>query len=229
MADLTKIINTNYLVKAIDTEYERRNIPRSYLGLSECGDKCQRVLWYKYNKIKATRKLDGRILRLFQLGNVLEEQMRKDLMDAGYAMCYDQKEISFEYQGLKLTGHIDGIISNLQESNKPHLWECKTCNQTSFNKLLKLNSYEQWNEKYKFQVHAYMLGLELDRCLINVYNKNDSNIYTERIKLDKPWIINKLQVVFKTIGRETLPPTRTCPKLDWYEAKWCSYSKTCWS
>ncbi len=230
MADLTKIINMNYLTEAIDHEYERRNVSRSYLGLSTCGHPCHRYLWYTHYGYKQT-PIKGRILRLFQLGNIVEEQSRKDFMNAGFSMCSEQKEVSFEYtidkKMYKLVGHIDGIVAGLKESEKPHLWECKTCNQAGFNKLTKLNSYEQWNGKYKFQIHAYMLGLEIDRCLVTVYNKNDSNLYQERIKLDKDWIIKKLQVVFESIALSK-PPERKCPRADWWEARFCDYKKICW-
>ena len=232
MTDLTKIINQNYITETIDLEYERRNIKRSYLGLSECGHECKRYLWYVFNQ-KTVPGLDkavpeGRILRLFQLGNILEEQTRADFMAAGFAMCSDQKEVRFDYQGTTLKGHIDGVMTGLKESDQPHLWEFKTCNQAGFNKLLKLNSYEAWEKKYKFQIHAYALGLKLDRILVTVYNKNTSELYQERIRLDKDWIIKQLQEVFSSITLSD-PPERLCPRADWWVAKFCPYQKVCWN
>lgn len=232
MSDLTKIINQDYITEKIDKEYEQRRIHRAHLGLSECGHPCQRALWYIYNNYPQ-EPIPGRILRLFQLGNILEAQIRNDLMAAGFAMSSDQTEVNFDYIDNKtdkkyiLTGHIDGIISGLDESKKQHLWECKTASEKAFKKLLKLESYEEWNIKYKFQLHAYMLGMDLDRALVTVYNKNDSSLYQEIIKLDKDYIIKGLQAVASTIAL-TDPPPRMCPRDDWWEAKLCNYREACW-
>jgi len=155
-------------------------------------------------------------------------------MNAGFAMCSDQAEVSFDYTDPEtakkyvLVGHIDGIVSGLDESEKPHLWECKTAGDKAFKKLIKLNSYEAWNEKYKFQVHAYMLGMNLDRAIVTVYCKNDSNLYQERIKLNKDYILKGLEAVFRTIGLDS-PPDRTCPRAEWWESKFCDYRESCWN
>ncbi len=233
MADLTKLITQDYITERIDKEYERRRVPRTHLGLSECGHSCQRYLWYVYNNYPQ-KTIPGRILRLFELGNILEERIRQDFMNAGFPMCSDQAEVSFDYTdpitGKKyvLKGHIDGIVSGLNESEKPHLWECKTAGEKAFKKLIKLNSFEEWNPIYKFQVHAYMLGMGLDRALVTVYNKDNSHLYQERIKLDKDWIVKHLEIVFKTIGRNK-PPARMCPRSDWWEAKFCNHRSNCWN
>ena len=225
-SDLTKIINLDYLTEDIDTFYEKSREERNYLGLSACGHKCQRLLWYVYNNYPQS-SIPGQILRLFKLGDLIEEQLRDDFMKAGYSMASDQKEVFFEYKGLILKGHIDGIIMGLKESDDPHLWECKTSNDKRFKQLVKLNSYQKWDEKYYFQIQAYMLGLGLTRALVTVYNKNDSSLYQERIKLDKDFIVKKLQTVFETIGSKKLP-VRSCPRSDWWEAKWCSFQESCW-
>jgi len=231
MADLTKIINSNYISERIDQDYEKKRDERGYLGLSACGHNCQRYLWYTHNNYPQT-PISGRILRLFELGNILEESIRQDFMSAGFAMCSDQAEVKFDYideeKKYELVGHIDGVISGLDESEKPHLWECKTAGDKAFKKLIKLNSYEKWNEKYKFQIHAYMLGMNLDRALVTVYCKNDSNLYQERIKLNKDYILKGLEAVFKTIALSS-PPERVCPRSDWYAAKWCDHRESCWN
>lgn len=233
MTNLTKIINQNYITEDIDRHYESVNVQRTHLGLSECGHPCQRFLWYVHNGYPR-KSIGGRILRLFQLGNILEEQIRKDFMAAGFGMHSDQKEIFFEHtdpvtgQKYKLTGHCDGIVTGLQESDKPYLWECKTAGEKAFKQLLKCNSYEAWNIKYKAQIHAYMLGLKLDRALITVYNKNTSEMYQERIRLDRNYAVDLLQKVLKTIALAD-PPERLCPRGNWWEANFCPYQKTCWN
>lgn len=227
MADLTKIIQVNRLQEEIDAYYEASYKPRLGLGLSKIGHKCPRFLWYSYNKFVPDNNPSGRILRLFEQGNMIEKLVIKDLIACGYSIHSQQYEVSFEYDGYKITGHIDGVIEGLKESIKPHLLEIKSIKDAEFSKLEKARSYEAWKEhEYKAQIHCYMMGLGLERCLVAGYNKNDSNLYFERIRINKEYAVNLLKRVFDIISQKNMP-LRTCPKSDWFEAKGCDFYKTC--
>jgi len=226
MVDLTNILDQGSPGRAVEAWYAANQQQRTHLGLSEVGHECHRYLWYRHNGYEQA-PIDGRVLRLFQLGNLIEDQAIKDLISAGYTITDNQKEVFFEHHDIKLTGHIDGIITGLLESSKPHLWECKSANDKSFNKLLKCKSYEKWSSKYYAQIQVYMLGLKLDRALVYVENKNDSSIYTERVKLNAEYAVNLLQDVFTAILQKS-PPERLCPSQSWYIAKRCPFSDVCW-
>jgi hypothetical protein len=225
MVDLTEILDQGSPGQAVEAWYEANQKPRLYLGLSEIGHECPRYLYYRHHGYEPT-EIDGRVIRLFQAGNNIEDQAIKDLRSAGYMITNNQKEVTFDYHDITLRGHIDGIITGLLESSKPHLWECKSANDKSFKKLQKAG-YEEWNPKYKAQIHVYALGLGLDNILAYVENKNDSSIYTERIKLDKEYAVNLLQDVFEAISKPE-PPERKCPSQSWYAAKWCDFAGVCW-
>jgi hypothetical protein len=171
--------------------------------------------------------IDGRTLRLFELGNILEDHIAMDLARIGVSVTHRQHPVKFTMDGITLRGSIDGIVSGLIESGQRHLWECKTVNEKGFAKLLKCG-YEAYSEQYEAQVHAYMLGLKLTRAFVTVYNKNTSEIYQERIALRRDWIIDKLADVFAAISMES-EPERACPRMDHWEAKWCSFYKECWN
>ncbi len=222
--DLTTVLKANTPVHHVNEWYEKNNQSRTHLGLSEVGEPCPRSLWYTHNKYPS-KQPEGRVLRLFKLGHILESQMISDLRNAGYQIYNQQGEVRFEYQEITLCGHIDGEISGLAESKQTHLLEIKTTKDNEFNKLKKVG-YEQWNEKYKAQIHVYMLGRNLNRCYVQVCNKNTSEIYDERIRADKEYAIKKLQFVFDNIIKES-PPERLCPRSDWYLAKWCKYYDIC--
>jgi len=225
MVNLANELNNLSIGSILNAWYEANCPARHYLGLSSIGHPCLRWLWYAHKGFDQTA-IEGQTLRLFELGNIIESALKKDLRLAGFTIADEQKEVDFTFNNIKLIGHIDGIITSLLESNKPHLLEIKTANEKSFNELKKAGSYEKWQPKYKSQIHAYMLGLGLDRCLVIVYNKNTSEIYSERIKLDKNWIINRLETVFCAIGYHD-PPERLCPRADWHEAKWCGFYGEC--
>ena len=225
MVDLKGIIDQGSPGKVVEEYYHSNQTSRDYLGLSECGHECKRYLWYRHNGYTPS-PIDGRVLRLFQLGNLIEDQAIADLRSAGFTLTDNQKEVTFEHNGITLRGHIDGIIEGLVESSKPHLWECKSANDKSFKKLFN-SGYEEWNPKYKAQIHIYATGLKLKNILVWVENKNDSTIYTERIKTNTEYAVNLLQDVFAAILMED-PPDRLCPSMSWYQSKWCDFSDVCW-
>lgn len=224
MSNLAEIINETSTVKAIDLWYEAQRVQRRRLGLSQVGHKCGRYLWYKHRGYDE-EPIDGRTLRLFELGNILERQLVFDLAAIGVSITDCQKPVKISLDGITLNGSIDGIATGLIESSQPHLWEMKTMNDKGFTKLLK-DGYEAYNEQYKAQIHTYMLGLNLKRAFVTVYNKNTSALYQERIALKKDWIIDRLQDAFKAISMDT-EPERSCPRPDWWEAKWCAFYKEC--
>jgi len=224
MADLTKILSLT--TTAIDKIYEARNKPRVRLGLSEIGSSCLRRLWYKHHG-RPGKQPDGRVLRLFELGNILEDQTIADLTKIGVLVTGQQREVVFTLGDVTLTGHIDGVVSGLLEAPAtPHLFEHKTASRKKYNELIKKGSYRAWNEVYYWQVQAYMLGMNLDRAVVFVYCKDDSRLYMERIKLDEEATVLKLETVFAAIAART-PPERACPSAAWYEAKWCPHYNEC--
>ena len=225
MVDVKKIIAKVSSIAAIDAYYESINKQRSYLGLSQVGHKCPRWLWYKHRGRPET-PIKGRVLRLFELGNIVEDQLFLDFARAGFTISDAQKEVSIYNIDVKLTGHIDGIITGLLESNQPHLWECKSMNNKGFQKLKK-HGYEAYNPQYKMQIHVYTLLLNLSNIFVVVYNKDTSELYQERIKIKKAWVIEKLQDIFAAITQDHAPD-RNCPRCNWYEAAFCGFFQECW-
>jgi len=225
MTNLATIINETSTIKALDLWYEANRTQRRRLGLSQVGHKCGRYLWYKHRGYNE-KPPSGQTLRLFELGNIIEDHLALDLAAIGVSITDRQKQVRFTMDDITLSGSIDGIATGLIESSAAHLWECKTMNDKAFSQLLK-HGYEAHNDQYKAQIHAYMLGLKLKKAFVTVYNKNTSQIYQERIQIKKEWIIDNLADVFRTISMPDLPE-RACPRLDWFEAKMCSFYNVCW-
>jgi len=226
MGNLEKYIGPT-TIDAINAQYEASNKQRSRLGLSACGHKCNRYLWYTHNGYNK-KKHEGRLLRLFQLGNILEDQTILDLKMAGFKHHSCQKQVLFSHGDVELLGHIDGIVEGLIEAPKtPHLFEHKTASKKKYNELLKLGSYRKWNEGYYWQVQFYVLGLKLKRAAVFVYCKDDSRLYMERVKPDREATIRKLEDIFEAITAD-IEPQRACPNKSWYEAKWCDFYEVCW-
>lgn len=226
MADLSSIIKgSSFEVEAIDRYYEANQSQRRRLGLSQAGHKCPRFLWYKHKGYDEP-KIDGRVLRLFQLGNLLEEQTINDLKDCGFTLHSQQSPVEITNDGITLTGSIDGIIEGLIEAPcTRHLFEHKTASKKKYDELLK-KGYREWNEVYYWQTQFYMLGLKLKRAAAFVYCKDDSRLYMERIELDQDKTIDRLQDIFIAISKET-QPERLCETSEQFDAKWCPFYNVC--
>lgn len=223
MANIAEIINEHSTVAAIDRHYEEQRTQRRRLGLSQAGHHCARYLWYKHHGYNEP-EIEGRILRLFQLGNILEDQVISDLRAAGFNVHSQQEPVKFEHNGITLTGSIDGIVEGLIESPKtPHLFECKTASKKKFDQL---KQYRDWNPIYFWQVQFYMLGLGLKRAAIFVYCKDDSRLYMERIPLEKDATVDRLQDVFNAVSRDD-PPARYCMDAHGFDARFCPFREVC--
>jgi len=226
MADLSFINAAPGTIDLINRHYEEARRPRHHLGLSQAGDECPRKIWFIHKGFQG-KEIEGRVLRLFQMGNLIEDQVVADLRAAGMLVHDSQREVRFSQDGVTLIGHIDGIVHGLVESPAtPHLFECKSANDKKFKELVKLGDYYAWNPTYGFQVQAYMLGLNLKRAVVFVYNKNDSSMYMERIRIDKEATVQKLNSIFEAIT-SPVAPDRICPRADFFKAKFCSYFDRC--
>jgi len=228
MADLSFLETEPGTLQAIDLWYEAQRTHRGYLGLSQAGHDCPRWLWYQSHGYTGS-EIEGRVLRLFQMGNMVEDQVVADLRACGFTVRDQQREVVFTQDGVRLVGHIDGIVEGLIESPAtPHLFECKSANKKKFDELKKLGSYRKWNSVYFWQLQFYMLGLKLTRAAVFVYCKDDSRMYLERLKLDKEATIERLQSIFTSISAAT-PPGRLCKRADAWQAKFCSFCGPCWN
>lgn len=225
MTNLIDLLTENNPENKIDQYYEAQFKPRTHLGLSQCGHECPRYLWMKYHGHKELQPPCGRVLRLFELGNVVEDLVVADLLKTGYVVTDQQEPVEFNWGETVLPGHTDGRITGLEASSKTHLLEIKSCNDKRYKLLLKVG-YSEWSCMYKFQIMAYMLGLDLNRCLVVVYNKNTSELYTERIKLDKQWTIDRLEHVFNIITQDT-PPDGICHSASFWKSKFCGFREVC--
>ena len=209
----------NSIVDMIEAKRAGENIPRQHLGLSEIGHKCPRWLWYAHHNTPS-KPVEGRIIRLFRTGNIIEDAIISDLESIGIEVTDRQREVEIVNSNIRLVGHIDGIAAG-------QLLEIKSASEKYFKQLLKVG-YEKWNPKYKAQAHVYMVLCDLEECMVVVENKNDSNLYIETLKLDRDYVTKLLIDVFAAITLPE-PPERICPDVSWYESKCCKYQEVCFT
>ena len=214
----------NTLTQLIDASHESRpELPRQHLGCSMLGSPCDRALWLSF-RWAVIEPFPGRILRLFRRGHMEEITVLQDLKSAGLVVNGEQSRVDF---GSHVSGSLDGIIeSGVPEAPKAHhVLEIKTHSKKSFDEVAKLGV-----EKAKFQhfvqMQVYMYGKQIDRALYYAVCKDNDNIYTERVRLDK-------EVALKYIARgqrialsDRMPePISSDPS--WYQCRFCNSHEFC--
>jgi hypothetical protein len=145
------------------------------------------------------------------------------LETAGIQFWGDQTEIVFCYGHGK--GHCDGMCTGVIEAPKTvHLCEFKTLNDKGFKEMVKFGC-ESATPKYFSQCQIYMKFLNLTRTLFIVVNKNDDNIYMERIKYDKNKADKLVRKAESIILSEGIPDKPFKPT--WYECRFCDAATIC--
>lgn len=228
--------NPNTTLHAIDRVAEStQNCDfRDHLGASIIGDECSRKLWYEFRWVKLPGHT-ARILRLFARGN-REEDVFIDLMRAANCDVWSVnpktgKQWIMQWYGGHFGGSIDGIGKNLVESRVPHILEFKTHNDKSFKDVQK-KGVKEAKPQHWAQMQIYMHGSkqlggkQITRAYYLAVNKNDDQLYGERVKYDKGAAEELLQKAEKIIASAT-PPPRISDRPNWYLCAQCHFNAIC--
>ena len=214
----------NSTVNLIDEYYANKtDNHRPHMGASLIGHKCERFLWYSF-RWAFKEHFSGRILRLFDVGHDFEPKMICDLRNVGVDIRSTQDRVNF---GKHVSGSVDGIIySGLVEAPKSkHVAEFKTHSDKSF-KLLVKEGVEKSKPLHYIQMQTYMLGLEIDRAFYLAINKNTSEIYSERLEINKE-VAKKAVERAQRIAMQESKPHPISFDSTWYECSYCPAKEMC--
>lgn len=217
----------NSTAELIDAYHaERQGKPRSHLGVSLLGHKCDRYLWLNF-RWAVIERFNGRMLRLFRRGHNEEQTVVNDLRAVGMdvqSTGSNQARVAF---GNHVSGSIDGIIEyGVPEApNKPHVLEIKTHSKKSFDELVAKGVHAAKPQHY-VQMQVYMLGKEIDRALYVAVCKDDDRIHTERVRLDKEVAEMYVRRGHHIANTEELPPPLSQDP-SWYVCKFCPAHEFC--
>ncbi|CAK0756404.1 YqaJ viral recombinase domain-containing protein [Gammaproteobacteria bacterium] len=227
MDDESLVIESPTL-SAIDQALAQREceqIPRGHLGMSEIGEPDDRKLWLKF-RWSLPDTPSPRILRVFQLGNLIEQELAALLrMIPGLTLHTINpktgKQFNFQYLGGHFAGSMDGCLIGLPEAPKTwHVWESKSVGHKYFGDLVK-KGVKAWNPKYYAQLQCYMGATNLDRALFMAYQKDNSSLYVERVKKE-PMFWEGMMAKAERIITRYLAPESSYRDRTWYESKFMS-------
>jgi len=241
MMDFNSSSSLSGQVSALIDEGMQRNRAqqpvREYLGASRLGVACERALQFEYAKaaVDHGRDTQGRMLRVFERGHVMEDCMVTWLRDAGFDLRTrkpDGRQFGFSDAHGRLRGHVDGVIVGGPEGFQyPALWE---------NKCLGVKSWRDLQSKglavskpiYAAQVALYQAHLQLHEhpALFTAINADSMEIYVERVPFDaalaQRMTDRAVKVISATEAGEQLP--RGFNEATHFECRMCAWQDRCW-
>lgn len=204
---------------------------RPYLGASSIGKPCSRALWYGLRWAKPAQ-FSGRLYRLFQSGHLQEPRVLKDLHAIGCKVeGVDPKtgrQWSFSEQSLghHFAGNADGMVTGVPGAVKTkHVLEIKTSSEKQF-RIMQKDGVQKAKPEHFAQVQIYMHWSGLTRALYIVVNKDNDEIYTERVEYDKDFALGLIAKA-KAIIESAEPPAKLSDDPSWFECKFCDYHAMC--
>lgn len=211
----------NYIINNGQSPRGRRS---RRLGMASIADPCARKIWFRFRWARIG-DITVRIKRIFDTGNLLENQVIDSLVAAGIDITDQQAAV--EGWGGHIYGFIDGIAHNVPEAPKtPHLLEVKSMNNRNFTALKKYGIIESKHDHY-VQMINYMGKKNLTRGLYVVINKDTSEIWCERVYFDKGIYKEYMGRAIDVVSHET-PPPNLMNDPQKYACKFCDFSSICY-
>ncbi len=198
------------------------------LALSQIG-KCERMLWALHHLEAKRIEMEPRMLELMELGNTIETHLDQVLESIGMKVVNQQARIVI-LDG-EASGRIDGEIEigSRTETRRVILWEAKSSNKRRFEELVEMDSFQAWNSDYYDQTQIYMGERRRGECLVTVYCKDDSRIWSCYLRFDEPRhkeLVKKAERVVR--GGELPAQPKEAKSKSCAYCRWCDINKWCW-
>lgn len=202
---------------------------RPHLGASLIGKPCERALWYTFRWAK-TPTFDGRMLRLFNRGQLEEARFVEELRGIGATVYEVDPDTGNQIRVSAVDGHFggscDGVGTGLPEAPKSYaVLEFKTHSNKSFTDL-KAKGVKASKPEHYAQMTVYGERLDLDRALYLAVNKDTDEIYSEWIHIDKDFAEQLLAKAERIIHAPT-PPEKLSKDPAYFQCKFCDYWDVC--
>ena len=202
---------------------------RSHLGASLIGKECERALWYDF-RWTTRSKHPGRLLRLFETGQLEEARLVRNLRRTGATVLEVDPETGRQFRvhahGGHFGGSLDGAALNLIEAPKTwHVLEFKTHSSKSFTDLV-AKKVQISKPQHFAQMQIYMHLTGITRAMYLAVNKDTDDLHVERIELDSAFaqkLLDKAQrIIFAAV-----PLARISDDPSWYQCRMCDHAALC--
>ena len=219
------------VIEAIDAAIAEANpssAGRVYLGASQLGEECERKLWYSF-RWSSLIHFEPRMYRLFQRGHNEEHQINAYLRDAGVDV-YEVDQETGEQFGFKFAdghggGHMDSALNNLPDLKEWHVGEYKTSGDKPFKTLVAKGVQAAKPVHYaQMQIYMHLSGMRFAAYI--VVNKNDDDIYFERVEYEQGEA-ERLIAKAEYIVQADTPPGKLSEDPSFWKCRFCDYKELC--
>jgi hypothetical protein len=210
-------------------EADRDDGFRPHLGASEIGASCERALWYSFRWTTPAR-FPGRILRLFETGQLEEARLVRNLRRTGATVLDVDPETGRQWRvealGQHFGGSLDAVALGLLEAPKTwHVVEFKTHSLRSFRELT-AKGVAAARPRHAAQMQVYMALTGLTRALYVAVCKDTDDLHVERVHADPDEAERLLAKAERVIGAQH-PPARISEDPAWWECRVCDHHAVC--
>ena len=202
---------------------------REHLGASVIGTECDRALWYTFRWATRARHT-GRLLRLFETGQLAEARFVADLRRIGVMVLEVDPETGRQWNLRDGTGHFGGSMDAVARGfpEAPQAWhvcEFKTHSTKSFARLL-AEGVAASKPLHWAQMQAYMQLAGLERTFYLAVCKDTDALYQERVHHDAEAGL-RLLAKAERIVRAAHPPARISDDPAWWQCRLCDHHAVC--
>ena len=229
MADLPIVVSPTREAIFAAYEADARQGFRLHLGASLIGKPCERALWYDFRWTTVAQH-PGRLLRLFETGQLEEARIVRNLRRIGATVLEVDPETGRQWRveahGGHFGGSLDAVALNLLEAPRTwHVLEFKTHASKSFVELV-AQGVRRAKPQHFAQMQIYLRLTTLTRAMYLAVNKNNDDLYVERIELDVDYADRLLAKAGRIIFAAR-PLDRVSEDPAWYECRMCDHAEVC--
>lgn len=241
MVALPQVAIPDPTLEAVDRAIEaasRREVRRTYLGISSIGHPCGRRLWYGFHT-DAREEFDAETLYRFDDGHRGEDVMAARLrMVPGITLLTIDpntgRQFRFEDHGGRFAGHPDGVILGLLQAPKRwHIWEHKQVGEKGQAELVKLKekhgekqALRAWNPVYYAQAVCYLHYAQLDRHYLTCSTPGGRKTISVRTDADPEHAVAMIDKA-KRIIEARAPLAKLSGDPSWWQCKMCGHHAAC--
>jgi hypothetical protein len=239
MASLEEYLNNELTLDAVScamiAEQKMRN--RNYLGMSEIGEDCWRMLWYRFRHTAIEPLTLNSILAIddgYRQEDIMADRLRKIPFVKLDTLAEDGHQFGYRFLGGHFAGHMDGKIIGILEAPKTmHVWENKAVNEKKFKELKNLimehgekQALEKWDSVYYAQAQIYMHAADLTRHYLTVQSPGGRAYTSCRTEVNQKIGISLIAKA-ENIIKADRPPQRMSDNRSFYKCNWCRMKEVC--
>lgn len=202
---------------------------RDHLGASLIGKECERALWYDFRWVTRPQHT-GRILRLFETGQLEEARIVRNLRRTGATVLDVDPETGRQWRveahGGHFAGSLDAVAIGLLEAPKTwHVVEFKTHSAQSFAEL-KRDGVQRSKPRHWAQMQVYLHLTGITRAMYVAVRKDTDEVYIERLPADCAEGARLLAKAERVTSAQH-PPPRISDDPSWWQCRLCEHHALC--